>query len=234
MNQSFPTLQDMASNLALDSNAIEVIRQPLYDYNIYPAAGILQLPFFQTAIGNGLSAAPGNATNPKTLADTNMVANGTLPAPQAYWVHGIEVMVDPGSSAVANTFALQPPTAFAAASANTVQAGETDCIRIRNSGVLTFAISTKVYYQEGPLKRFPSRAHPRLSAAVTTTSTSVGELVKARYSCIGDPVVIDPGIGIMTSQNFGVTLNWPVLVALPTNNARIGVMLNGWLFRAVQ
>lgn len=234
MKQDYPSLQDMAANLALDTNALEVVKWSIYDYNLYPVAGLISLPFFQSGIGAGLSVSPGNANNPKALTDTNMTGNGTLPAPQAFYVAGIEVEVDPGSSATANTFALQIPAAFAAAGAAAVQSGETDVNRIRQSGALTFSIGTKPYYTEGPLLRFPHRNDLRLSSSVTTTSATVGEVTKNRYNCLGECVKINPGVGIMTQQNFSVTLSWPAVVALPTNNARIGVILDGYLFRGVQ
>lgn len=234
MNQSFPTLQQMAEALTIDTNAIEIIKQPLYDYNLYPLAGVINLPFFQTQQGAGLSSSPGNANQVKALTDTNMTQPGQLPAPQAFWVSGIELDVQPGSSAAANTYANQVPAAFAVAAGITVQSGEHDQNLIYSTGSLTLQISNKNYYQEGPLYRFPTRHDLHLDTAVATTSATVGEVTKAKLNLEGDMVHINPGVGIMTSQNFLVNLNWPVIVALPTNNARVGVILNGWLFRAVQ
>lgn len=234
MNQSFPSLADFAKALVIKSDAIEIIKQPLYDYQIYPLAGIALLTYFQNPIGTGLSASPGNALAVKQSTDTNMQQQGQLPAPQAFWIEGIEVDVQPGSSAAANTFALQVPSAFAVASAATVQAGTTDVNAIYSTGCLTLNISNKNYYQEGPLYRFPTRSDLRLDSAIATTSGTVGEVAKEKINLNGERVKLAPGVGIMTSQAFNVTLTWPVIVALPTNNARVGVILNGWLFRAVQ
>lgn len=234
LQQSYPTLQDMAANLTIQTNALEIIRQSLYDYILYPLAGSLNLSFFATPQGAGLSSSPGNANIVKSLADTNMILPSQLPAPQAFWVDGIEVDVQPGSSAAANTYALQIPSAFATAAAATVQPGDTDVNRIYNSGLLSLQISQKIYYQEGPLYRFPTRHDLHYEAQVATTSGTAGQVAKGKLNLEGDRVKIQPGLGIMTSQNFGVNLTWPVLVALPTNNARIGVIMTGWLFRAVQ
>lgn len=234
MNQSFPSLDQMAKALAIDVNAIEIVKQPLYDYNLYPLAGLINLPFFQTQQGAGLSTSPGNANQVKQLSDTNMINGGSLPAPQAFWINGIEVDVQPGSSAAANTYANQVPAGFAAAAAATVQSGEHDVNLVYTTGFLTLQISQKNYYQEGPLYRFPTRHDIHLDSALATTSGTAGEVTKAKLNLEGDMVSINPGVGIMTSQNFGVTLSWPVVVALPTNNARVGVILDGWLFRAVQ
>lgn len=236
MPQTYPTLDDMAKGLAVDTNAIEIIRQPIYDYNIYPTAGVIQLPFFAFGQGAGVSASPGVvAGSGKNLTDTNMVQGGTFPAPQAFWCESIEVDIQPGSSGAANTFALQVPAAFAVAAAATLQAGAHDVNALRLSGVLSFSISQKVYYREGPLIRFPHRHDMHLDTGVASSSATVGETVKEKMNCVGELVKLNPGIGIMTSQNFSVLLNWPVVVATPsTFNARIGVILGGWLFRGVQ
>lgn len=145
MPQTFPSLNEMARALAVDTSAIEIVKQPLYDYNLYPTAGLIQMPFFAFGQGAGLSAQPGNAGVGKALADTNMVQGGMLPAPQAFWVDSVEVDIQPGSSAAANTFALQVPAAFAIAAIATLQAGAHDTNALRVSSVLSFSVSAKVY-----------------------------------------------------------------------------------------
>lgn len=235
MNQSFPTLKDFSVALAMKTDAIEIVKQPLYDFQVYPTAGIAQLTFFQNQVGTGLSSSPGNANAVKQLTDTNMQQQGQLPAPQAFWINSIECDIQPGSSGTANTFAIQIPSAFAAAAAAAVQAGEHDLNALYLSGSLTLNISNKNYYQEGPLCRFPTRSDFRLDTALATTSGTAGEIAKAKMNCNGEKCAIVPGIGIMTSQAFNVQLNWPAVVATPsTFNARIGVIMRGWLFRAVQ
>ena len=186
-------------------------------------------------MNTGASASPGFAGNTKVLADTNMTQNGMLPAPQAYFMEGIEVIVDPGSSAAANTFLTQVPAAFAVAQAAAVQAGEHDVNAIYSTGALQFQIGQKPYYTEAPLYQFPPSSMLALDAAVATTSATVGEVVKAKLRVMGALCKLDPGFGIMTGQNFQVALIWPALVPTPSGfNARVGVELNGWLFRAAQ
>ena len=234
MQKNFPSVEDFRAYLVTQLGQVEVIRQSLYDTMLYPLAGIAALSFFQTPIGQGLSASPGNAGLAKALTDTNMQLAGQLPSPQGFWVESIELVVEPGSSAAANTFAIQPPSQFAAANAVTVQAGEHDVQRIYNTGALTLTIGTKPYLQEAPLVRFPPKARHELDATVASTSATVGVSLKSKARAGGRPYYINPGCAIQTSQNFGVTLTWPVIVALPTNNAAIRCILDGWLFRAVQ
>jgi hypothetical protein len=235
LNQSYPGLEEFRQNVAMRYNLAEVIDQPLYDYQIYPTAGLQQMVFFQNPIGQLTSASPGNAGNFKQLSDTNMISGGSLPAPQAFFCTGIEVDIDPGSSGAANTFAIQDPQAHVAAAAATVQAGEADVNAIYNSGALRFIVSTKAYYEEGPLYRFPPASAFRMDCAIASNSATAAEDTKVKLRVDGEPCQLNPGVGIVTSQNFSVTLVWPAVVATPSGfNARIGVFLRGYLFRAVQ
>lgn len=232
---SFPDLTTFRRYMVNQLGSVEVIRQSLYDTAIYPVAGLTALSFFQTPIGQGVnSASPGNAGAAKNLSDTNMTLAGQLPSPQGFWVESIELTIEPGSSAAANTFAIQAPAAFNAVAAATLQAGEHDVFSIATTGVLQLTVGTKPYLQEAPLLRFPPKARWEMDALVDSSSATVGEIVKAKARAGGRPYYLTPGIPIMTGQNFNVTLNWPVAVALQTNNASVRVTLDGWLFRAVQ
>ena len=235
LSQQYPTMQDFEKALALAQGAIEVIRQPLYDYNLYATAGVGNLQFFTFPQGQGLSVSPGNAGNAKQLTDTNLIVASQLPAPQAYWVASIEVDFEPGSSAAANTFAIQDPSAHVAQSTALVQAGENDKMNVLSSASLRLFIGQKVYYEEGPLYRFPPRTCDYLDVAIASNSVTTAEDLKALIWQEGDRVILDPGFAIMTSMNFGVTLAWPAVVNTPSGfNGRIGVILDGWQYRAVQ
>lgn len=234
--QSYPTLNEMAANLAVDLGSIEVVKWELYDYNQYPTAGINNLGFFLTGQGQGQSSATGAAAGAvKTAADTNLTGAGVLPAPQAMWVDDIEVLCEPGSSAGANIFLTQIPAAFAAVGLATVQAGAHDVHALLTTGGLQFNVSQKPYYQAAPLYRAPPKTRIQYDVALATNSASTAEIVKERLYATGQILHLDPGVGIMTAQNFGVNLAWPVVVATPSGfNARLGVILSGWLFRGVQ
>jgi len=82
---SLPALQRYNVNRA---GAVEVIWQPTYDFQVYPAAGITQLTFFQTTVGTAGS----------TLATTNMEASGQFPRPKEFLVTGIQVFFEPGGA----------------------------------------------------------------------------------------------------------------------------------------
>jgi len=235
LNSRFPTIDEMANHLAVDLGSIEVVKWEIYDFLLYPTAGQLTMPFFLNGLGQGLSASPGNAGAPKAFSDTNLTGAGVLPSPQAFWTEEIEIQVEAGSSAAANTFAPQVPAAFAAAAATTVQAGEHDVNAILTTGSLQFNVSQKPYYQAAPLHRAPPSIRIQMDCAVASTSATVGEIVKGRAYATGRPLRLDPGVGVMTAQNFGVVLTWPFLIATAsTFNARIGCVLSGWLFRGVQ
>lgn len=234
MSQQFPTIDKFRDYMVNQLGSIEVVAWSLYDTMLYPLAGVANLNFFQTQQGQGLSAQPGNANAAKSQADTNMELSGQLPSPQGFWIDSVEVYVEPGSSAVANTFALQIPSAIAAAAAATVQAGEHDVFSIYSTGALILTIGSKPYLREAPLLRFPPQRRKEFSAALTSNSATAVLGVKARAVADGRPYFTVPGLPIMTSQNFGVSLQWPAVVATQTNNAQIKVALQGWLFRAVQ
>ena len=233
--QSFPSLNEMAANLAVDLGSIEVVKWELYDYLLYPTAGVATLPFFLTGIGQGLSSSSGNANAVKSIADTNMTGAGVLPAPQAFWTEEIEIVTEPGSSATANTFVVQNPGNFVAVAAAAVQAGAHDCNAMLTGGAMQFSVSQKPYYQTAPLYRVPSGTRVQVDAAMANNSATTGEVVKEKLYSTGDIVTLDPGVGIMTAQNFTVNLTWPVIIPTPSGfNGRMGVILSGWLFRGVQ
>ena len=222
--------------------AVEMIRQPLYDRLFYPTAGIAgSLTFFSGPIGSGQStestAVSGSA---KTLADTNMTNQGLLPAPQAFWIDSIQIAVDPGSVSTANVFTLIDPTFYNATAAATVGAGLNDKMKIQNSGFVQLTVGTKPYLQLAPILRFPPAVRLRADSAVSLAGTNnqpAGFGTELGYAD-GVPgmqvFTMNPGVGIPTSVNFSLTISWPIAIATAANNARIQVLLDGWLLRAVQ
>lgn len=233
--QAYPTMSQFADFMSKQYGTIEVVAQPLYDYILYPTAGsAAPFQFFQNPIGQALSSSSGNVANPKGLADTNLQLAGQLPSPQAFWCTGIEVDIQAGSSAGANAFVLIAPAIFAAAAATTVQAGAHDVNAIASGGVLQFRISNKDYYTEGPLYRFPPTRGKSLQVSVASNSATVGEVAKELMSVVGEPVSLDPGFAIGAGQSFGVTITYPTAIATAANNARVGVILRGYVFRPVQ
>lgn len=231
-----PSLMDLQKYAVNRPGQQEVIRQPLYDTAVYATAGSTGISFFATPIGQGASASPGNAGNVKTIADTNMTLAGQLPAGQNFMVEQIEVDVTPGASAATTTtFTLVHPVVFAvAASAGTVFAAASDVNAIYQTGVLTLTIGSKNYLQDGPLKKFAPQNYVDVESSVESTSATVGQTLVSTARALGKPYNIVP-VTLVSTQNFNVTLNWPVVVATPSGfNAAVRCTLNGYLFRNSQ
>lgn len=192
----------------------EVVRQTLYDYQAYVAAGQTQLIFFQVPQGQ----------SGKTKADTNMEAAGILPAPKRFLIEAIEIQFFPGGV----------PSVFGAALAATQI---NDVYTVAQSGFLDLFIGSKSYLTEAPLGRFPPSNRLAVNAAFADATTAAAALQsRSGYaSFAGAPYRIEPNISLVSTQNFNVTLNWPTAVALPSAvNARIGVVLKGLLYRNSQ
>ncbi len=234
--KQIPNILDARSRFSVNRlDAKEGIRQSLYDYQIYPTAGATSFNFFQLPQGQGLSSHPGNAGNVKGIADTNMESAGQLPNPKNFLIESIEVVFEPGSVSTANTFTPVTPIAFAAVAASTVGASIADVNSLRVSGELQLFIGSKPYLDEAPLGRFPPKTHGELKAAVASNSATTGEVIVAQHYWGGRPYYVEPAIFLESTQNFRVTLNFPVAVATPSGfNGRIGVILDGYLYRNSQ
>ena len=235
VGQNYPTLEQFSANVAAVLGKIEVIEQELYDRQTYPHAGLNQFTFFSTPVGAGFSSESGNAGNTKTQADTNMTQNGQLPAPQAFWIDNIACDFDPGSTvATGNDYTTLIPSIVAAAQAAASAVGITDKNAVLNSGWLQLFIGQKPYYQGAPLAYFPPRVQKRIDSSQCNGAIAANAMFTGVMYLDGGMRTLDPGLGLATGFNFGVTLNFPVLIPTVTNNGRLKVSLGGWLFRAAQ
>lgn len=214
----------------------EVVRQRLYDFQLYPTAGAAQFTFFALPVGQGLTSAVGGVVGTaKTYADTNMDTAGQLPRPKSYLVESIEILFEPGSVATANTFTTTPPNIFAAAAALAVAAQLADINILRISGWLEFYIGSKTYLTEAPLGVFPPKVRLELDAAFASNSATTAEVGAISGKWGGRPYYLDPPITLESMQNFAVYLKFPAAVATPSGfNGRIGVVFDGVLFRNSQ
>lgn len=233
LDQSFPSAQDFANYGVVDTDNTEVVRQRLWDYSLYPTAGLLILPLFQIAQGGGITSTNGAAVGSvKTITDTNMQLQGQLPQGKAYWIETIEVVFLPGSSAAANTYAPSLPEATGAAVAGQTQFADVEVIY--QSGELQVNISSKNYLDETPLGSFPPKTFSRIDGAMASTVAATFAFF-GNAKRVGRPYIVEPGIVLQSGVNFDVTLKWPGLVATPSGfNGRIGVILDGYLLRARQ
>jgi len=217
-----PSAAAVRRNYSVNLPGWETIRQTLYDWTAYAAAGHTFLNFFTTPKGSG----------GKTQSDTNMTLAGQLPANQMYLVQSIEIHFFPTVPAVA----AQNPAAFGAqAIAQLVN----DVYIVGRSGNVHFEVGSKPYLDEAPLGRFPPKTHFEVRAAladVTTAGANFQSRIANAY-WTGRPYLLSPAdILIPENQNFAVALNWPEgAQALPSGNpARIGVILDGFLYRRPQ
>lgn len=197
----------------------EAIRQSLYDFQTYAAAGQTSLNFFQVPQGQ----------SSKTIADTNMEVAGSLPQGKQFLVTGISIDFFPG---------VLPGTHV-----TTIAETEftNDVYTLAKSGSLDFFITSKSYLQEAPLAKFPSRNRLAVDAGhalhyTQAAAADAEEQVSTDYaSMAGRPYAVDPGILLVSNTNFSVKLEWPSVVALPSGqNGRIGVNLHGILYRKIQ
>jgi hypothetical protein len=234
-----PALSVAASQYAVNRpGQFEGVRQSLYDFQIYPTAGLTQFTFFALPQGQGVSSHTGNAANVKGLWDTNMEQAGSLPNPKSFLVESIELFFEPGSVATAATFTTQVVFSFVAVPTNQVpiSAGAVNDIEIiRRSGFLQFFIGSKAYLQEAPLGRFPPKTQLTLDAAVASNSATTGAIAATSGKMTGRPYFLNPPVFLAPTQNFNVTINFPVAIATPSGfNARMGVVLDGFLYRQSQ
>ena len=209
-----PSLEALSQYNVNRPGQIEAVYQPLYDYQLYAAAGQTSLTFFQVPVGGGAV--------PRTLADTNMRSAGQLPAPQQFLIQSIQVQLLPG-------FALTSAAAIAATSF------AQDAYTILANGILRLRVGSKDYVEHSPLIDFPPTS--RMSGfAAASTGTGDATTFKATYAqADGVPFAVVP-IRLIASQNFSVTLEWPAAVAVPSANAttRIGVKFTGYMYRNSQ
>lgn len=238
-----PDLDQLMSFMNIRPDAVEAVRQPLYDRLIYPTAGQIQLRYFQQPLGQGISTAPGAVGGVKSLADTNMESAGQLPSPKAFLATSIEVIFEAGSTATANIFAPQPP--FSGNPASTVSLasfggalGGNDVHNVLASGWLDLFIISKSYLQNARLDSFPPHSYICVDSSAAFSGGPVATVSAIHCGltrAVGRPFYINPPVLLMPNTNFVVTLNWPVAVATPSGfNGRAAVRMDGFLYRNAQ
>jgi hypothetical protein len=215
-----PKLSAIAKYNPNRAGAIESVWQPLYDFQTYAMAGQTQLSFFQVPVGQ----------SSKTLADTNMVNQGMLAAPQRFFVTGVMVCFIPLNV-----------VSVASATVQRALSNLVDVNAVANSGFLNFSIGAKNYLTDAPTGKFPPNftIGGLVAAGIAIMPTTAGltaaafPQTDANYArATGRYYEITPFL-IPATQNFAVTLNWPTAVAI-TVAGRIGVILDGFLFRESQ
>jgi hypothetical protein len=234
VGMAIPSLAQ-AKGYSVTGLGLEGIRQSLYDNALYPTAGLVQFLFFSQAKGSGLTTAVGAvAGTPKTIADTNLDVGGQLPAGKGFCVTSIEVPFYAGSVSTANTYTLAAPAGYLAQAAATVVAQANDINSFYQSGSLQLYIASKVCLEEAPLMRFPPKCALNLEAAISQAGTNAtnAALWALSVKAAGRPYMVEPPIYFEPSVNFNVSINYPAVVATPSGfNARVGVILDGYMYR---
>lgn len=204
----------------------EAITNTLYDSAAYAAAGVTNLAFFSTPVGQGTGLGGGA----KSYSDTNMTLAGQLPANQEFLIQSLECLFCPTTPTVA---AAMPASLDAAAGA--AQVIINDSYIFYRAGNLTMTIGSKPYCQEAPLMKFPPKAWFELHAAVAASTTADTKFLKTGFATSrGRPYLLKAPLRLVSSQNFNVTLNWPEGLQVISNPARITVSLDGVLYRRSQ
>jgi hypothetical protein len=231
-----PSAEDMERGRNTNPNQSEIIRQSLYDFNLYPTAGSTLLAHFSQQIGQGFTTAlGGTAGTAKTKFDTNLQLPNTLPSGKAVQVQSIEVFFFPGSVSTANTYTPATPGQFLAAAAATVLGQMNDVNSFYQSGGLEFNVLDKNYVFETPLSQFPPQTSIGQDATVSTNSATTAEVASLFGRALGRPYVFLMPFTLLPAQNFSVNLLWPAAVVTPSGfNARVGVKLDGFTQRASQ
>ena len=236
MFQRTPTPEDFAGYRVTNPNFSEIIRQPLYDYQLMPGTGSQKLTFFQQQIGQGITTALGATVGAaKTYSDTNMTLSSQLPSGFQFLTEAIEVQFYPGSVNTANTYTPATITFFNAVAAAAVGAQLNDSNTFYQGGLLEFNVLSKNYLRMTPLLNFVPQRSFDLSATIASNSATTSEVGAGVLRPGGIPFDLDPPVTLMPACNFEVSLSWPAVVALPSGfNARVGVVLQGYAYRAGQ
>ena len=181
---------------------VEVIWNPLYDYQATVAAATSSQRFFIDPIG----------ANGKTLADTNMELAGQIPKGQLFLITGIQVDFTPDLD-------------IAQQSEENQYANDIDAFY--NGGALRLSIGSKSYVEQAPLIKFPpvNRLTVESSTSVTTAAQNY-----CYSAAIGREYAVRD-LALISNQNFYVDILEREAVS---TTGRVGITLNGWLYRNAQ
>ena len=233
----YPTADDFQKYRVTNPAQSEVIRQRLYDFLLYPAAGQSQFTFFSQPAGAGITSAAGAvAGTSKTQSDTNLEVPNTLPSGKTFMIESIEVLFWPGSVNTANTYTKALLADFSTVAADAAVGAFNDVDTILQSGLLELNVLSKNYIRDTPLQAFPPKAYIATDgAAVASNAAATGIAAIGRANALGRPYYLEPPVVLQAAVNFEVLIKYPSGVATPSGfNGRIGVVLDGYMMRASQ
>lgn len=231
-----PDANDFEVGRVTSPDQSEITKGSLYDYQLYPLAGQVEMQFFANPVGQGIATALGSTVGAtKSLADTNVQVANTLPSGKAFRVFSIEVRFWGGASAAANTYTRRPKSNFIAVAVATLANEIDDVDALYQSGLFELSVLDKVYVRETPLVSFPTQVGISFAGAIANNSATTSEVEAHITQSAGREYRMQVPFTLLPQQNFGVALKWPGAVAMPSGfNGRIGVVLNGFFMRATQ
>lgn len=206
-------------------NQQDVIWNPQYDLQLYPAAGQGAFTFFGTPIGQGTTSAPGGA-GAKTIQDTNMVQGSSFPAGNQFLAVGIEFDYFPANN----------PGFLGAGGAAVTGRNTNDLYTVGKAGIVTLTVQNRIYVQDGPLNKFPSQTNlVGLTALSDATTAGAGLFSQIEYASWGGLAYNIVPILIKETQAFSLAVAFAGLVpTISTQTGRIGARLLGKMIRNAQ
>lgn len=145
----------------------------------------------------------------KTISDTNMISAGQLPLGNRFSITGIQV----------DLFPLMDITGAALSEwVNDIQA-------FYHSGALQLTIGNKDFATQAPLIKFPPVNRLEVQTSSGTTA------VNSTYAVAAGREYATNEMYVQSNESFSVTLS---NLSAISADARVGVTLNGWLYRDVQ
>lgn len=186
------------------------LKQPLYDTNIYPAAGAAALQFFAIPLGQAMPVT-GVA---KTLADTNMQQASQLGTPNAFELFGFK-------------FKYQQTVTDA-----------DDYQGIYDTGVFTFNFGQQRPWLQVPLTRIPAGTMPTGNNTIDGQAAPGAEVMSlangpSNTGSYYNFTVKRRSIMIASNEVFSANLTYPLGAVAITANCRISVYLVGIFNRAI-
>lgn len=192
----------------------DIITQPLYDTQQYPAAGTANpISFFGTPKGQGTTLF---GAGTKNLTDTNMRAAAQLPSPWTFEIYTVQAFL---FSAEAN-----PQDALTMFS---------DIAAVFNAGNLVLEIGSK-WFLEIPLAHLPGGAG--IDGVASQAGAVAATQIESVHSGLADPravYILASPITILENENFEVRVTVPGAPA-PTAAVNIRCYLGGQLARSIQ
>ncbi len=214
-----PKLEDLKNFNPAEKNKVKA--HFVYDTVIYAAAGQEQLVLMSVPEGGQLN----DNSRAKTSEDTNLQAAGTLPANQAMWVTGVQILFTP-SIAVGHA---EADSAISNSNAGSKMLAN-DVAAFYNNGLLHLALKGTDVIKDGPLMLFPPQSRLDGAVALVNTDTDNNRAIEM-VAAMGHPYPIEP-FTWMGGEVLSAKMLWPNgKVALPSGlTGRVKLRLFGHLY----